>query len=489
MRAPLVRFGLPLFAAALISSQASAGNLVTNPSFAGSLSGWNPNSSTYDAADDATGLMGSGSARLAFVATQASTTVAVDQCVAANPGPYTLGAKVLIPNGQAVSGSGTILVSFFSGPNCTTGFLSADSMNTSTTGSFQTLSKTTVAPAGTAHAWITGQNSANAAGTHTVNYDDFVFRRVLTDFDGDGHSDILYRNSSTGQVYRFLMNGFAITNQALAYTEPNTAWKIVGDADFNGDGYNDLLYHNEATGEVYMLLFDSSGMPSGGGLIYTEPNLDWKIVGTPDIDGDGKADLLWWNSSTGQVYAMLMNGLTIGPEAQVYVEPNTLWNIVAVGDFSGSKKRNQLLWHNSGTGQVFLQTLTYSGTFTQTGAMIYQEPDQAWKIVGAADFDGDGKDDILWRNDSTGQVYMQLMNGTMIVGGGLFYTEPNLAWQIVALGDYNGDGKSDILWRNDATGVVYEMQMNGVAIANQAAIYTEPNTMWKILGPTEYAAQ
>jgi hypothetical protein len=49
-----------------------------------------------------------------------------------------------------------------------------DSVSTSTTGSFQTLSKTTTAPAGTTNAWITGQNSATGAGTHTVNYDDFV---------------------------------------------------------------------------------------------------------------------------------------------------------------------------------------------------------------------------------------------------------------------------------------------------------------------------
>ncbi|HXA17798.1 MAG TPA: hypothetical protein VN380_12450 [Thermoanaerobaculia bacterium] len=36
------------------------------------------------------------------------------------------------------------------------------------------LSKSTTAPPGTTNGWITGQNSATGAGTHTVNYDDFV---------------------------------------------------------------------------------------------------------------------------------------------------------------------------------------------------------------------------------------------------------------------------------------------------------------------------
>jgi hypothetical protein len=57
----------------------------------------------------------------------------------------------------------------------------------------------------------------------------------------------------------------------------------------------------------------------------------------------------------------------------------------------------------------------------------------------------------------------------------------------VAQGDYNGDGKADLLWRNDATGQVYMVNMNGLGILSQAVVYTEPNPAWKILGPAEYA--
>lgn len=31
----------------------------------------------------------------------------------------------------------------------------------------------------------------------------------------------------------------------------------------------------------------------------------------------------------------------------------------------------------------------------------------AWKVVATADYNGDAKADILWRNDSTGDVFMQ----------------------------------------------------------------------------------
>jgi Ca2+-binding RTX toxin-like protein len=70
-----------------------------------------------------------------------------------------------------------------------------------------------------------------------------------------------------------------------------------------------------------------------------------------------------------------------------------------------------------------------------------------WNILnGHADYNGDGKSDILWRGPE-GQVSVWLMNGPSIAQGNALGTIP-LDWSIVdSQGDYNGDGKSDILWR------------------------------------------
>jgi peptidyl-Asp metalloendopeptidase len=307
------------------------------------------------------------------------------------------------------------------------------------------------------------------------------------DFNKDGKEDLLYRNVLSGQVYRFLMDGFAITDIAVAYNQPDLNWQIVGNADFDGNGVSDLAWRNTSTGQVFITSYGSNGQPTSEALVITEPSSAWKIVHTPDLNGDGKADLLWWNSSTGQVWAMLMDGPTIRMQGSVYTEPNTAWTIVATGDYAGSGKANQLLWRNSGTGQLYLMTVTVSGgSFTQSGATIYAEPNTAWKVIASADFNGDGKSDILYRNELTGALFMLLMNGGSVLGGGTFYTEPNTQWKVVSTGDYNGDGRADLLWQNDSTGQVFMMLMNGTAIVLQSNVYTEPNTAWRLLGPWEY---
>jgi hypothetical protein len=37
----------------------------------------------------------------------------------------------------------------------------------------------------------------------------------------------------------------------------------------------------------------------------------WQIAGVGDLDGDGKADLIWRHSQTGDVSAWLMDGATV----------------------------------------------------------------------------------------------------------------------------------------------------------------------------------
>ncbi|MBF0606758.1 MAG: VCBS repeat-containing protein [Magnetococcales bacterium] len=88
-----------------------------------------------------------------------------------------------------------------------------------------------------------------------------------------------------------------------------------------------------------------------------------------------------------------------------------------------------------------------------------------WKAKAVADFDGDGKADILWQDTTSGDVAIWMMDGTSIVGGGLV-VGGMLNWHVLAVADYNGDGRSDVLWQNTGDGGVFVWFMDGTTITS-----------------------
>src|SRR5207249_2294190 len=100
-----------------------------------------------------------------------------------------------------------------------------------------------------------------------------------------------------------------------------------------------------------------------------------------------------------------------------------------------------------------------------------------------ADFDGDGKSDILWRNAITGQNYIYFMNGTTILTEGYLRTVAGLSWTVAGIGDFDGDGKADILWRNTDTGQNYIYFMNGTTILpTEGYLRTVADLNWTVAG-------
>ncbi len=294
------------------------------------------------------------------------------------------------------------------------------------------------------------------------------------DFNGDCRSDILWRNSSTQQVYEWLMNGTTIASSGSPYT-PTSDWVIEGTGDFDGDGKSDILWRNTSSGEVYIWLMNGTTIASSGSP-YTVADPTWVIQGVGDFDGDGKSDILWRNTTTGEVYIWLMNGTTIKSSGSPYTLADSTWVIQGVGDFDGDGDAD-ILWRNTSTGEVYIWLM--NGTTIKSKGSPYTLSDSTWVIQGVGDFDGDGKSDILWRNTNSGEVFIWLMNGTTIASSGSPYTLADSTWVIQGTGDYDGSGRAGILWRNSTTEQVYIWLMNGTTLVSSGS----PGTLaapWQI---------
>ena len=114
------------------------------------------------------------------------------------------------------------------------------------------------------------------------------------------------------------------------------------------------------------------------------------------------------------------------------------------------------------------------------GAMLWLVWAQPVTAGNGTDVDGDGKADIVWRNTSTGDVAIWLMNGEQIASSG-FPARVPLEWQIAGISDVTGDGRADVIWRHNTSGEVAVWEMNGLTI-NSVRFPGSISINWAIQG-------
>jgi FG-GAP-like repeat/Kelch motif len=247
----------------------------------------------------------------------------------------------------------------------------------------------------------------------------------------------------------------------------------VGQSDFNGDGKPDILWRHQTTGLLYVWLMDGPRRASGTFLTPAAVDPAWRVGGIADLNGDGKPDILWRHQTTGQLYVWLMDGTTQSSGA--FLTPprvDPAWQIQGLADFNGDGKPD-ILWRHQTTGQLYVWfmdgTTQSSGAFLTPSAVV----DAAWQVRGLADFDADGKVDILWHNTTSGQLYVWLMNGTAQASGTFLSPSSvaNTSWRVAELADFDGDGKADLLWRNASTGQLYLWLMDGTTMRSGTSLF------------------
>ncbi len=279
---------------------------------------------------------------------------------------------------------------------------------------------------------------------------------VSSDLNGDGKSDIVWRNVKTGEVAVWLMNGGIIGSSGLLGGVPSD-WKIVGVGDVNADSMADIVWRNTASGAVAVWFLH--GLTIASVSFPGSASLDWVIKGVRDMDGNGRADIIWHNAESGAVSVWLMDGPTISAFRALGGVPLD-WQIVGTGDVNANGQADVVWRHNNGVVAVWLME-----GLTITSVGFLRGTEREWEIEGFGDVDGNGTTDVVWRHSRDGIVGIWLMNGAAIELSGFVAGLPS-EWHIAQVGDADGDGKADVIWHNRNTGQVAVWLMDGLTLTS-----------------------
>jgi hypothetical protein len=271
---------------------------------------------------------------------------------------------------------------------------------------------------------VVQQAGYNAAATH--------------DMTGDGYSDFLWQYQPTGELALWTVRGINVVSRQSLISVVDLSWKVVGTGDLDGNGRADIVWQ-KTDGTVAAWLWTPQGYLAGAGLLTpSDVGTHWKVRGVGDLNGDGKADIVWQHDTGGWLAVWLMNGLTA-------------------------------------VSTVFLS--------------LPQQTDLNWLIVGAGDINGDGMADILWQNQATGRLGAWLMNGPQVLSTAtLAASNPDLNWKVVGVGDVEGNGFADLIWENMATGSVGVWTLSGFSVQYVRPIYDQGapavvDLNWRMVGP------
>jgi trimeric autotransporter adhesin len=251
----------------------------------------------------------------------------------------------------------------------------------------------------------------NGDGTFTLGQNLLIadpFFVTTGDFNGDGIPDLAVATPANSTVSILLGNGdgtFTFKATATAGVDPIS----IAVGDFNADGKSDLAVANFGNDRVTILL------GNGDGTFTATPGNAPAVGGSPesvtvaDFNGDGIADVAVANSfvnsgHAGTVTILLGNGDgTFVPAASPSTDINSY--AIAAADFNGDGKADLVVGNAINAGTVSVLVGNGDGTFAPT---INQPAGNDPLFVATGDFNGDGLADIAAADNDISEAYVLL---------------------------------------------------------------------------------
>lgn len=246
-----------------------------------------------------------------------------------------------------------------------------------------------------------------------------------------------------------------------------------------------LWQHDQGTIATWTM--DGAKRTAAALLTPSDPgHVNWRVAGAGDFDQDGQSDLLWRHKD-GTLAVWFMKDGTMQRAALVDANPGPDWGVGGSADFDGDGYADILLVHRNGDLGVWFMRAEkrFSAAFLSPS----NANDSKWQVMGAADFGGDGRPDILWQHDN-GMLAVWHMDSLTLRKAELLERDvvADPLWRIAALTDLDTNGTPDLVFQR-VDGYMAAWFMSGLKVINATMLdplHPDPakkDVSWRVVGP------
>lgn len=310
--------------------------------------------------------------------------------------------------------------------------------------------------------------------TYRATFESGVAAVRVADLNGDGHPDLELRygggiefsgmstgvvgwlNDGTGKLTRYAwqQNGATLTTSQVQAAFNGLCQCNGGNtifADVDGDGVEDLVVIDSIGGTTFPVKpYVQNSYP----LITFKVSLNARqpaVTSLPlsrrggiDIDGDRRHEVVI-RSSTAQLTSMRLTGNNL--EFTSLIDPGSAFRVVGAADFDGNGK-SDLAFVDLTQGDRGDTRFRYD--FLPSNERLVRQIRTVWQLQSYGDLDGDGLGDLVWRYVAedprdTGVSYIWFTHPTnqpqVRKRGGA-----PLTWRLLGAMDIDGNGAADMAY-------------------------------------------
>jgi len=215
---------------------------------------------------------------------------------------------------------------------------------------------------------------------------------------------------------------------------------MVAAADFNNDGHQDLV----ASGEARLILFRGDGR--GGLTVHSQPpgGAQPESFALHDLDEDGDVDMVIANHDTDYLTILLNDGdgdFQPAPNSPLPIAVSPHPHVVRAADLDGDGLLDLTVDHREAEGLLILKGLGL-GAFESPGTVVAAGGDP-YRGMALGDLNGDGWPDLVTPNPGNAGVLLNTGQGDLTFAAAV--PVPAEAPFAVGLADFNGDGRLDLI--------------------------------------------